>query len=254
MLAGIRDVILVCNERDIGAFKSLLGDGSKWGMRLDFVKQEGAKGIPDVLLQAKGLISDTPICLALGDNIFHGSGLSVLFRGCATVEDGAVALVKSVRDPQRFGVAEVGAHGQALSLEEKPSSPRSRLAITGLYFFDDTVLEKASSLSPSSRGELEVIDLLGKYMDCNTLRIEVAPRGTFWLDTGTVSAMHEAGSFVKSVQENTGLVVGSPEEVAWRLGWISDRQLETLIEMEKPTYGETLMLSLGGYPGTKSKA
>ena len=220
MLAGAREIGIVCNPSDIGEFNRLLGDGSNLGISLTYISQESAGGIPHAIASASQWISSSALLVGLGDNIYFGSGLSQLFENISGQVDGAAVLLKDVHDPHRFGVAELDGSSRVIGIEEKPSNPRSNLAVTGMYFLDSTALTRISALTPSSRGELEMADLLSNYMATSSLAARLLPRGTFWLDAGTYDALLDAGNFVRSVQTYTGNLVGSPHEVAWRQGWL----------------------------------
>ena len=240
MLAGAREIGIVCNPSDVGEYNRLLGDGSNLGISLTYILQESAGGIPHAIASANQWISSSPFLIGLGDNIFFGSGLSQLFENMLTQEEGASVLLKAVHDPHRFGVAELDDSAKVISIEEKPSNPRSNLAVTGLYFLDSTVLTRISALSPSSRGELEMADLLSDYMATSSLTARKLPRGTFWLDAGTYDALLDAGNFVRSIQTYTGNLVGSPHEVAWRQGWLDGASVLKGLKAIQSPYTMTL--------------
>jgi glucose-1-phosphate thymidylyltransferase len=240
MLANIRDVILVSRLQDQFAFQAVLGDGSRFGINISYVVQEEPRGIADAFLLARHLIDGRRTCLALGDNIFHGSGLSVLLRNESLLDNGATVLLRNVPDPHRFGIAELDNFGTIVSLEEKPNNPKSNLAVTGLYFFDESAAARVETQPASSRGELEITDLNASYMRDGLLKAVELPRGTMWLDTGTIDSLMDAGMYVRSVQAHTGQLIGSPEEVAWRQEWITSSQLKTAADKQKSTYGDSL--------------
>ena len=219
MLAGIREVAIICKPTDLENFQRVLGDGSQFGISLTYLTQSEPKGLPDAFNVASEWIEGHKVCMILGDNIFFGSGLG---RQLGTIgfENGAIVFAYQVKDPERFGVVELDAGGQAKTLEEKPSNPKSDFAVTGLYFFDKTVSEKTKGLEPSPRGETEILELLRKYLEDDQLKVIVLPRGTAWLDTGTFESLHDAASFIKIMQERTGLEIGNPDEIAKIQGWI----------------------------------
>jgi glucose-1-phosphate thymidylyltransferase len=225
MLAGIREIMVISTPHDLPLFRRLLGDGSQWGIRLEFVEQERPNGIAMALVLAEAFLAGGPSALILGDNIFHGDGLDARM---AEVQDphGAAVFAYRVADPERYGVVEFDAVGRALAVEEKPQHPRSDWAVTGLYFYDGRAPRIARALKPSPRGELEITDLNRVYLEEGSLRVCRLGRGFAWLDTGTHDSMLEAGEFVRAIEKRTGQKVASPEEVAWRKGFISDAQLQ----------------------------
>ncbi len=242
MLAGIRDIIVIATPQDTPRFRELLGDGSRLGLRLTYAVQESPDGLPQALVIAEEFLAGEPCSLILGDNIFWGTDLQVKLEAAASRESGATIFAYAVKDPERYGVVELDSNEQALSLEEKPTSPKSRYAVTGLYFFDARAAEIAKSLTPSARGELEIIDLLRQYLDRGELHAEVLGRGTAWLDTGTQSSLLAASNFVETIEERQGLKICCPEEIAWRMGFISDSQLEQIARpLEKSGYGDYLL-------------
>ena len=240
MLAGAREIGIVCNPSDIGEFNRLLGDGSNLGISLTYISQESAGGIPHAIASASQWISSSALLVGLGDNIYFGSGLSQLFENISGQVDGAAVLLKDVHDPHRFGVAELDGSSRVIGIEEKPSNPRSNLAVTGMYFLDSTALTRISALTPSSRGELEMADLLSNYMATSSLAARLLPRGTFWLDAGTYDALLDAGNFVRSVQTYTGNLVGSPHEVAWRMGWLDGASILKNVNTIHSPYARSL--------------
>ncbi|GGC60991.1 glucose-1-phosphate thymidylyltransferase [Siccirubricoccus deserti] len=230
MLAGIREIMVISTPHDLPLFRRLLGDGSQWGIRLEFVEQEKPNGIAMALVLAEEFLAGGPSALVLGDNIFHGHELDERMAE-AQAERGAAVFAYRVADPERYGVVEFDASGRALTIEEKPAQPRSDWAVTGLYFYDGRAPALARALKPSPRGELEITDLNRVYLEEGTLRVARLGRGYAWLDTGTHDSMLEAGEFVRAIEKRTGQKVASPEEVAWRKGFIDDAQL---LEVARP--------------------
>jgi glucose-1-phosphate thymidylyltransferase len=244
MLAGIREILIICAPADRNSYERLLGSGQQLGLEITYAEQASPRGIAEALTIGESFISGDSTCLALGDNIFHGSGLSVLFRQLGALRSGASILLRRVPDPERFGVAEIDSVGKVVSIEEKPSNPKSNLAITGLYFFDKTAAARVRRLTPSDRGELEITDLNKGYLEDELLHSQELPRGTMWLDTGTANSMLDASLYVKSVQEHSGQLVGSPEEVAWRQGWIGEKEATAMASALKSNYGQLLLTTL----------
>jgi len=248
MLAGIREVLLITTPEDQPSFQRLLGDGSAWGLEIQYAVQPSPDGLAQAFLLGDDFLAGAPAALVLGDNLFHGHDLVPQLRGSGERETGATVFAYPVRDPERYGVVEFAADGRVLSLEEKPARPRSRYAVTGLYFYDASVVERARRVVPSARGELEITDLNRQYLEEGLLRVELMGRGMAWLDTGTCDSLHEASSYIRTLEHRQGLKVGCPEEVAWRMGWISADQLTALAEpLRKSGYGDYLLqlLELG---------
>ena len=242
MLAGIRDLLMITTPQDQGVFQRLLGDGSRWGMSISYAIQPSPDGLAQAFLIGAEFLDGSPVALILGDNLFHGHELVPQLQSSHARVDGATVFAYPVRDPERYGVVEFAADGRVLSIEEKPTSPRSRYAITGLYFYDASVVERAGRVRPSARGELEITDLNRQYLDDGLLQVEVMGRGMAWLDTGTCDSLHEASGYIRTLEHRQALKVGCPEEVAWRLGWISDDQLCALAEpLRKSGYGDYLL-------------
>ena len=242
MLAGIREVLIISTPQDQPAFQRLLGDGSAWGMAIRYAIQPSPDGLAQAFLIGADFLDGAPAALVLGDNLFHGHDLSPQLQGCNGDRAGATVFAYPVRDPERYGVVGFDGEGRVISLEEKPANPRSRYAVTGLYFYDDTVVERARRVQPSARGELEITDLNRMYLEEGLLKVELMGRGMAWLDTGTCESLHEAGSYIRTLEHRQGLKVGCPEEVAWRLGWISADQLTALAApLRKSGYGDYLM-------------
>ena len=242
MLAGIRDVLIISTPQDTPRFAELLGDGSAWGMQFSYQVQPSPAGLAQAFLLGRRFIDRDACALILGDNIFFGGELTALLRKASSQDDGATVFAYPVSDPQRYGVVEFDAAGRATSLEEKPSRPRSRYAVTGLYFYDNDVVRLAAELRPSLRGELEITDLNRKYLEAGKLRVERLGRGMAWLDTGTHDSLCDATNFIQTVERRQGLKIACPEEIAFRNGYINAAQLERLADpMIKNGYGEYLM-------------
>ena len=242
MLAGIRDVLIITTPVDQPAFQRLLGDGSAWGMEIQYAVQPSPDGLAEAFLIGADFLAGAPAALVLGDNLFHGHDLSPQLQGLNGGLAGATVFAYGVRDPERYGVVEFDADGKVLSLEEKPANPKSRYAVTGLYFYDASVVERARRVQPSARGELEITDLNRQYLEEGLLQVELMGRGMAWLDTGTCDSLHEAGSYIRTLEHRQGLKVGCPEEVAWRMGWIAGSELEALAApLRKSGYGDYLL-------------
>lgn len=245
MLAGIREVLIITTPQDRVAFQHLLGDGSAWGMVIKYAVQASPDGLAQAFLIGSDFLAGDPAALVLGDNLFHGHELIPQLQMAAHKQEGGTVFAYPVRDPERYGVIEFDANGTALSIEEKPEKPRSRYAVTGLYFYDSTVVERAREVKPSPRGELEITTLNQMYLEEKKLSVELMGRGMAWLDTGTFDSLHEAGSYIRTLEQRQGLKVGCPEEVAWRQGWINDEQLEELSQpLLKSGYGAYLLQML----------
>ncbi len=242
MMAGIREILIITTPRDNPLFRQLLGDGSPWGLAIDYAIQENPGGLAEAFLIGRHFVKGQPCCLILGDNIFFGQGLSSLLSRAAGSSDGATIFGYWVRDPERYGVAEFDDKGHVVNLEEKPIQPKSNYAVTGLYFYDERVCEFATTLKPSSRGELEITDLNNLYLKEGKLRLEQLGRGMAWLDTGTHDSLLEAASFVETIEKRQGLKVCCPEEIAWRNRWIDNEQMQRLAEpLGKNGYGRYLL-------------
>lgn len=241
MLAGLKDILLISTREDSPLFARLLGDGSQWGIRIRYATQDEPKGIAQALLIAENFMAGEPACLILGDNLFYGHGLPEQLRQAAAREHGATVFAYYVRDPERYGVVEFDADGRAIGLEEKPVSARSHYAVTGLYFYDPRCVELARGLRPSARGELEITDVNRGYLQRGELRVQVLGRGVAWLDTGTHASLLAAANFVETIEARQGLKVCCPEEIAFRQGFIDERQLRSLARaLGKSGYGEYL--------------
>ena len=242
MLAGIREVLIITTPHDKASFERLLGDGSRWGMTIQYAVQPNPDGLAQAFLIGAEFLDGGPAALVLGDNLFHGHDLVPQLVDSDQRAAGATVFAYPVSDPERYGVAEFDSSGKVLSLQEKPQQPKSRYAVTGLYFYDDSVVERARLVKPSARGELEITDLNQMYLDEGLLQVELMGRGMAWLDTGTCDSLHEACGYIRTLEHRQGLKVGCPEEVAWRQGWINDAQLEQLAQpLKKSGYGTYLI-------------
>ena len=249
MLAGIREVLLISTPQDTPRFQQLLGDGSRWGLALSYAVQPSPDGIPQALLIGQTFLAGEECALMLGDNIFYGNELTTMLERAASLRSGATVFAYPVTDPERYGVVEFDATGRALGLEEKPKVPRSRHAVTGLYFYDRHAPEHAAQLRPSPRGELEITDLNRIYLERGELEVVALGRGMAWLDTGTHDSLLEASQFIQTIEKRQGLKVACPEEIAWRQGWIDDAELEALAgAIGKSGYGEYLRSVLRDRP------
>lgn len=242
MQAGVRDLLLISTPLDIGRFEQVLGDGGQWGLSISYQAQQAPNGLAEAFLLGEDFIGGAPSALILGDNIFHGGGLPELLKSASNRTSGATVFAYAVSNPEAFGVIEFDSEGRAVSIEEKPAEPRSRHAVTGLYFYDEKVVEVAKSIKPSARGELEITDVNLAYLRHGALEVKRLARGTAWLDTGTPDAMLEAAHYIQTLEKRQGMKVGAPEEAAWRAGWISDEELERLAQpLRKSGYGEYLL-------------
>jgi glucose-1-phosphate thymidylyltransferase len=242
MLAGLRDILIISTPQDTPRFVELLGDGSRWGINLNYAVQPSPDGLAQAFLIGRDFIGEDTSALILGDNIFYGQSLSRHLQRASKVEQGAVVFAYPVHDPERYGVVEFDASGSAVSIEEKPPAPKSRYAVTGLYFYDRDVTRLAASLKPSHRGELEITDLNRLYLTAGKLKVEVMSRGMAWLDTGTHDSLFDAGLFIQTIQQRQGLKIACPEEIAFHLGYISAEDLERLAQpVLKSGYGQYLL-------------
>ncbi len=242
MLAGIRDVLVISTPGDLPRFAELLGDGSDWGMRFTYAAQPAPEGLAQAFVIGREFIGSDNVALILGDNIFHGYGLSELVQGASREAEGATVFGYWVRDPERYGVAELTRDGRVLGIEEKPAHPRSSYAVTGLYFYDNDVVDIASGLRPSARGEYEITDVNLEYLRRGALRMTILGRGMAWLDTGTHESLHQASNFVETLEQRQGLKIACPEEIAWRMGFIDEEQVQRLAAaLRSSAYGQYLV-------------
>lgn len=242
MLSGIREVLIISTPRDLPMFKELLGDGSELGMKFEFTVQEKPNGLAQAFVLGEKFLNGSPACLILGDNMFYGQGFSRMLREAANIEQGACIFGYYVKDPRAYGVVEFNEEGQVLSLEEKPSKPKSNYAVPGLYFYDVSVVEKAKALKPSARGEYEITDLNKIYLASGELQVKLFGRGFAWLDTGNCDSLLEASNFVETIQKRQGFYVSCIEEIAWRNKWIDDSELKQLGEnMKQTAYGQYIL-------------
>ena len=250
MLAGIRQILVISTPQDTPLFRNLMGDGSQWGISLDYAVQPKPEGLAQAFIIGKTFLADSPGCLILGDNIFYGHGLTQSLRAANSQMDGATIFGYWVRDSERYGVIEFDASGKVLSIEEKPARPKSNYAAVGLYFYDEHITEIAASIKPSARGELEITDVNKEYLKRGTLRAELLSRGIAWLDTGTHESMLQASNFVQTVQQRQGLMIACPEEIAFRQGWIdAEAVLRRAEPLKKNEYGQYLIYLVKGAAG-----
>ncbi len=249
MLAGIRDILLISTPEDIGGYQRLLGDGSDYGIRLSYAEQPKPEGLAQAFIIGEDFIGDDSVCLVLGDNIFYGQGFTPLLQKVAARTEGASVFGYQVKDPERFGVVEFDKNRRAVSLEEKPLKPKSNYAVTGLYFYDNAVIEIAKQVQPSDRGELEITSINQAYMERGNLNVELLGRGFAWLDTGTHESLLEAGAFVETIEKRQGYKIACLEEIAFNNGWLSKQDLERIGQtLKKNSYGQYLLqLVEGGF-------
>lgn len=242
MWAGIRDILIITTPEDLPQFQHLLGDGADLGLRLKYATQPRPEGLAQAFIIGRDFVGPDRVALALGDNIFYGEGLAEILRGAAGRDSGATVFGYTVKDPDRYGVVEIDDGGRAVSLEEKPARPRSPYAVTGLYFYDNRVVEMAGALKPSARGELEITDINRTYLEEGRLHVQLLGRGIAWLDTGTFESLLQAANFVQSIEERQGQMLACPEEIAWRFGWIDDEVVARIgTGMKKNPYGQYLL-------------
>jgi len=247
MLAGIRDILVISTPEDLPLFRHLLADGSQWGLNFSFAEQDQPRGLADAFRVGAEFLYGDAVCLILGDNIFFGHSLPTILQRGAALREGALIFAYPVKDPERYGVIEFDSNGNALSIEEKPKKPRSHYAIPGIYFYDSQVVEMAANLNPSSRGELEITDLIRQYMERGQLQLEVLGRGYAWLDAGTHESLLQASTFIQAVENRQGMMISCPEEIAFRMGYIDKKQLRELAEsMKNNSYGQYLEFLASG--------
>jgi len=245
MLAGIRDVLIISTPRDLPNFELLLGDGSQWGINLSYAEQANPEGLAQAFVIGREFVGSDPSALILGDNIFVGTGLSNKLQAAAQRKEGASVFAYRVTDPERYGVVEFDAAGKAISIEEKPATPKSHFAVTGLYFYDNRVLDIAADLKPSARGELEITDVNRAYLESGDLSVEILSRGNAWLDTGTHESLLSAAQFIEVLEKRQGFKIACPEEIAWVMNFISDEQMESLaMALQQNAYGDYLLQRL----------
>jgi len=241
MLAGIREILVITTPQTVSIFRALLGDGSQWGLQFSYVEQSAPRGLAEAFLLDKSFIGKSSVCLVLGDNIFYGHGLPNQLRDAADLTNGALIFAYPVKDPERYGVVEFDSQNRAISIEEKPQRPKSGFAVPGLYFYDNQVVEIASNLQPSPRGELEITDVNLTYLRRGKLKVSELGRGTAWLDAGTHESLLQSSLFVQAIQERQGMMISCPEEIAWRMGFIDEEQLMRLAKrMTGNGYGQYL--------------
>ena len=242
MLAGIREILVISSPDMLPAFQRLLGSGELWGLSFEYVAQVDPRGLPDAFVLGRDFIGDDPVCLILGDNIFYGHGLPAQLRQAATLQEGALVFAYTVRDPERYGVVEFDENYLVISIEEKPEHPKSNYAIPGLYLFDNQVVEIAATLQPSQRGEVEITDVIRAYMDWGQMRVDIFGRGVAWLDAGTHEALLQAANFVQTVEDRQGMMISCPEEIAYRMGYISNEDLRVQAQpLLSNQYGQYLL-------------
>jgi glucose-1-phosphate thymidylyltransferase len=242
MLGGMREILLISTPQDLPAFERLLGDGSQWGLSLGYMAQPSPDGLAQAFLLGREFLGGDPSCLVLGDNIFYGQDLSGTLQRAAARPEGATVFGYHVQNPSAYGVVEFDAAGKVVGIEEKPAHPRSSYAVTGLYFYDDRVVDIAAEIRPSARGELEISDVNARYLALGALEVEILRRGTAWLDTGTHESLLQAGTFIQTIEERQGLKIACPEEIAYRMGYIDAEQVRRLAQpLKKTTYGQYLL-------------
>ena len=246
MLAGLREILVISTPQDLPLFERLLKDGSQWGLKFSYAEQPRPEGLAQAFIIGREFVGEDSVCMILGDNIFYGHGLVEQLRRAASLEKGAIVFAYWVRDPQRYGVVSFDLEGRAVDIEEKPERPRSNYAVTGIYFYDNRVLDIAAGLKPSARGELEITDVNRAYLDMGELNVEKLGRGVAWLDTGTHESLMQASEFIRVIEERQALMVSCPDEIAYRLGYINEARLEALARpLAKNGYGRYLLRLIG---------
>jgi glucose-1-phosphate thymidylyltransferase len=246
MLAGIREILIISTPEDVPLFRRLLGDGRQWGLQFQYAEQAEPRGLADAFLVGEKFVDENPVCLILGDNIFFGHGLPALLQQAAKLQEGGIVFAYPVRDPERYGVVEFNAQGRAISIEEKPARPHSTYAVPGIYFYDKQVVAYAKSLKPSARGEIEITDLNSKYLELGQLQVQPLGRGIAWLDAGTHVSLLQAANFIQTVQERQGIMISCPEEIAYRMGFITWEELSKLADdCRNNDYGQYLVRLAG---------
>jgi len=242
MLAGIREILVISTPDALPAFKELLKDGSQWGLKFEYAEQAEPRGLADAFLVGREFIRESPVCLILGDNIFYGQGMASTLQECASLTEGAIIFGYRVNDPERYGIVEFDEQGNALSLEEKPANPKSNFAVPGIYFYDNRVVKMAESVKPSARGELEITDLNRIYLEQGKLKAKIFGRGVAWLDAGTHESLLQAATFIEAIQQRQGLMISCPEEIAYRMRYITKEQLRELGKgLSGNSYGEYIL-------------
>lgn len=242
MLAGIREILVISTPDALPAFKELLKDGSQWGLKFEYAEQAEPRGLADAFLVGREFIRESPVCLILGDNIFYGQGMASTLQECASLTEGAIIFGYRVNDPERYGIVEFDEQGNALSLEEKPANPKSNFAVPGIYFYDKRVVKMAESVKPSARGELEITDLNRIYLEQGKLKAKIFGRGVAWLDAGTHESLLQAATFIEAIQQRQGLMISCPEEIAYRMRYITKEQLRELGKvLSGNSYGEYIL-------------
>ena len=245
MLAGIKEILIITKEKDLNSFKELLEDGKQLGIEITFLTQKNPDGLAQSFLIGEDFLNNSPVVLILGDNLYHGSSLVGQLKKADSKKNGSTIFAYPVQNPKSYGVLEFDQDGKPIGIEEKPQEPKSRFAITGLYFFDNTVVEKAKKVKPSKRGELEITSIINMYLEEQNLDVEFLGRGMAWLDTGTFDALHQAGSYIRTLEKRQGLKIGCPEEVAWRNGWINDQQFHEIgLKIGNESYLEYINLMI----------
>ena len=242
LLAGIKDILIICTKSSINNFRNLLNNGSQWGIRIQYVIQDNPDGIAQALLLGEKFLDGSPLCLILGDNLFYGDDLSLKLREANQSKEHGTLFAYQVNDPSRYGIVEFNNKYKVINIEEKPIKPKSNYAITGIYFYDNKVIEIAKSLKPSKRGELEITEVNKVLLERNKLKVKLLKRGMAWLDTGTFDSLHEAGTFIRTIESRQGLKIGCPEEIAWKLNYISSESLKNLaLQYKNSSYGDYLL-------------